>query len=89
MTTDTVLMSTDTTPFALHLLGVLCWLYLVGFPRILWVTTQTQLFLTKKRNPCQGSDLSSLSRLILWVTTQTQLFLTPPKKSFFPVRGVT
>ena len=34
MTTDTVLMSTDTTPFALHLLGVLCWLYLVGNPRI-------------------------------------------------------
>jgi hypothetical protein len=27
------------------LLGVLCGLYPVGYPRILWVTTQTQLFL--------------------------------------------
>ena len=35
MSSDTVLMSTDTTPFALyHLLGVLCWLYPVGYPRI-------------------------------------------------------
>ena len=47
--------------------------------------TQTQLFLTPKKikkkitSPCQGSDLSSLGRLILWVTTQTELSLTKKK----------
>ena len=34
MSTDTVLMSTDTVFLRYHLLGVLCWLYLVGNPRI-------------------------------------------------------
>ena len=36
--------------------------------KVLWVLcTQTQLFLTPppKKIPCQGSDLSSLGRLIL------------------------
>ena len=32
MTTDTT--QTDTTPLRYHLLGVLCWLYPVGYPRI-------------------------------------------------------
>ena len=59
-------------------------------------TTQTQLFLTPPHfffflAGDEGSDLSSLGRLILWVTTQTQLFLTPPP-IFFSLageRGVT
>ena len=37
MSTDTVLMSTDRHHFFYHLLGVLCWLYPVGYPRIVTV----------------------------------------------------
>ena len=49
----------------------------------MYPNTQTQLFLNpKKKIPWQGSDLSSLGR-IMWVTTQTRLFLTLPPH-FFP-----
>ena len=34
MSSDTVLMSTDRHHTFYHLLGVLCWLYPVGYPRI-------------------------------------------------------
>ena len=34
MSTDPVLMSTDTVFLRYHLLGALCWLYPVGNPRI-------------------------------------------------------
>ena len=53
--------------------------------RILWVTTQTQLFLTPpKKNPWQGSDLSSLGRLIMKNKVCLMMVVSPRSWQIFP-----